>query len=281
MNNTRHRIALSVAIVALLLSATATLAFFIFGFLLGPTTVRNQFISFWLNALVLYHSCQSIYLIQKRTRFIVNNFFYLDVAYFVVSSLAGLLLIVFFSFALQKADAIAYSVLLFVVCLFNSLILVFRRKNYVNRLRDAETEKANYQLKPTKEPPDFFEDLRDDEKETCIWKCRRVFNVIFKLIFLLILGFLVAGAWTIGIGYIWHPPRGQFSVVKLNDTSGREMKIHWMCEGPRDNTQPVFIFDGSGSHVMADYFGLQLLLTQQNRRSCIFDLPGQGIQAII
>lgn len=36
------------------------------------------------------------------------------------------------------------------------------------------------------------------------------------------------------------------------------------------------MFEGSGSHGMADYFGLQLLLKEQNRRSCIWDKAGLG-----
>lgn len=274
-----HSFLFAAAILASVASAIAAILYLIFGLTLGPTTVRNQFIPFWLNLLVFYHSCQAIYLLHKRLRFITNCYFYFDLIFFAACAIGSLLLVIFYSFARHKIDSVIFSVWLFVMCTTNALILVFRRKAYMCRVREAEIEKTNYKFVLDKEPPDFFEYLGDEETvESLAWKCRRVLNVIFKIVFLLILGLLVAGAWTIGTGYLWYPARGEFSIVKFNSTKNeRELKIHWMCDGPRDNTKPVFLFDGSGSHVMADYYGLQIILAQQNRRSCIFDLPGQGI----
>ena len=69
-------------------------------------------------------------------------------------------------------------------------------------------------------------------------------------------------------------PRGKFLRVPLADNSGRHLKIHYKCDGPLNG--PVFMFEGSGSHGMADYFGLQQILKENNRRSCIWDKPGLG-----
>lgn len=272
----------ALSILFLVAFTTCAVCYLVFGLTLGPTIIRNQFISFWLNLIGVFHSLQTIFILKKPRRFITNNFFYFDVTYFTLCSIASLLLIIFYAFAsTMKIDEILFSCLLLIITLLNSFLLVFLRQNYKNRLQEAGKEKENYQLKENKEPPNFFEGLLVDDKETCGSKCLRIFNMVFKFLFLIILGFLVAGAWTIGTGYLWYPPRGQFSTVKLNDSTNRQLKIHWLCDGPIDDSQPVFLFDGSGSHVMADYYGLHIVLKEQNRRSCIFDLPGQGFYFIL
>ena len=35
-----------------------------------------------------------------------------------------------------------------------------------------------------------------------------------------------AGGTVIGNGYLWYPPRGEISVVKLNDSTNRQLKFH-------------------------------------------------------
>lgn len=269
---------LLIAILFAIFGAVTTILYLVFGLTFGPTKIRNQYIGLWISALILYFSLQTIYLTLKRLRFIINNFFYLDLIYFTLTSIGGLLLLIFFAFSRQKIDAIVLSSLLFVINVCNVLLLIVRRKAYNDEYERATNE--SIQMRPTvhldKEPVDYYEHLRDDSEETCLWQFRRVLNVIFKIFFLLILIAMVANASTIGTGYLWYPARGEFSKVKLNDTTNRELKIHWLCDGPVNDSLPVFLFDGSGSHVMLDYLGLQVVLKEKNRRSCIFDLPGQG-----
>jgi len=63
--------------------------------------------------------------------------------------------------------------------------------------------------------------------------------------------------------------------VKLDNSTDRTIKVHYLCDGPANN-KPVFLFEGSASHGLADYLNLQILLKEQNRRSCIWDKPGIG-----
>lgn len=64
--------------------------------------------------------------------------------------------------------------------------------------------------------------------------------------------------------------------VPLSDNSGRSLRIHYLCAGPSNSSSPTILFESDYSHGYADFYGLQLLLTQAGRRSCIWDKPGLG-----
>jgi pimeloyl-ACP methyl ester carboxylesterase len=85
---------------------------------------------------------------------------------------------------------------------------------------------------------------------------------------------LLAGAITEGVGNAKYPARGKFADVNYGD--GRTIKVHYLCDGPVNSNQPVIMFEGSASHGLADYLSLQKLLKENNRRSCIWDKPGNG-----
>jgi len=72
-----------------------------------------------------------------------------------------------------------------------------------------------------------------------------------------------------------YPARGNYIDVRLDNTTDRTIKVHYLCDSPANN-KPVFLFEGSVSHGLADYLNLQILLKEQNRRSCIWNKPGLG-----
>lgn len=262
-------------------SLAASITYLVFALTLGPNRIRNQYIPFWLAALLCFFSSQAIYILLKRRRNIINRYFYLDSAYYILTACGGLVLLIFFSIIPWRVESIVFSALILTICTANFSSLLSRRTVYFSQVRQINQEKLELRVHPDKEPPDLFEHLREDDKENLCCTILRIVNIIFKVLFLIIMVLLAMGAGVTATGYLWYPARGNFSMVKLNDTTGRELRIHFMCDGPKNDNQPVFIFDGSGSHVMADYYGLQMVLADNNRRSCIFDLPGQGIKIIL
>ena len=57
---------------------------------------------------------------------------------------------------------------------------------------------------------------------------------------------------------------------------GRSLRTHFLCDGPINDSFPVFMFEGDGSHGIGDWRGIQMLMKEKNRRSCIWDKPGLG-----
>ncbi len=64
--------------------------------------------------------------------------------------------------------------------------------------------------------------------------------------------------------------------MNLEDGTGRDYKIHYVCDGPVNSSLPVFILEGNNTQSHADFLVLQSLLAKKNRRSCIWDKPGVG-----
>lgn len=69
--------------------------------------------------------------------------------------------------------------------------------------------------------------------------------------------------------------------VKLDDGTGREYSIHYVCAGPVNTSMPVFMIEGDSSQSYADFLILQEELTRINRRSCIWDKPGLGFSGYL
>lgn len=91
---------------------------------------------------------------------------------------------------------------------------------------------------------------------------------------LLLLGLFMGGAIIQAQSYGFLID-GQRVVIPINDTSNHTLKIRYLCKGP-NNTGPTFIIDSDGAHAAADFYGLQDLIADRGRRSCIFDKPGLG-----
>jgi len=84
-------------------------------------------------------------------------------------------------------------------------------------------------------------------------------------------GSIIIGGYTVK-----YPPLGIIQEIELNDSSNRTVRIHFKCDGPSGDTKPFFLFEGSGSHGLLDYIGIQIELKNLNRSSCIWDKAGLG-----
>ena len=223
----------------------------------GPIWVRNQYIGLWLTTLILITAIQSIYteLVRIKHR---DRLFYLDLAYYVITVLISLLFTIFFSIS-GKIDAIIWSVWIFAVNLTNCYVLYLKTKD--NQFENIATDdRVEIQLLETKNTKYII----------------RTLIIILKIFGLLFLCFILSGSIVIGAGTVKYPARGNIANVALNDNTGRSLKIHYLCSGPKNSTEPVILFEGDGSHGLADYLILQDLLAQKNRRSCAWDKPGLG-----
>ena len=152
-----------------------------------------------------------------------------------------------------------------------------------NHKQKKETVVSNYRIveKNFQEPMmKEYETIEDYEnrfdKPTTRLKAFRIFNGVMKYIFLVILVLLVNGSIVIGGLSIKYPPRGIITEIPLNDLTDRKIKIHYLCDGPVDDKNPFFLFEGSASHGLLDYVGVQLELKKLNRSSCIWDKAGLG-----
>ena len=69
--------------------------------------------------------------------------------------------------------------------------------------------------------------------------------------------------------------------VKLDDGSGREYSIHYLCAGAVNSSLPVFMIEGDSGRSHADFLPLQRALGGVGRRSCVWDKPGLGFSGYL
>ena len=265
--------------------ALGMLLYGIFTSTYGPVWIRNQFFGLWLTTLIFFIGIQSIYIEIKtwRKKFI---YFY-DLVYFILYIIVSFLMVIFYGMS-KRIDAIIWSIYIFAVCLTNVYILYARRSNltqqteiepkinnksYVESTSENLTDRHETQQLNTNTNQVEPAQKRSKLNRCLIMTCR-VVNVILRFLFLLFACFLLAGAITEGVGNAKYPARGKFADVNYGD--GRTIKVHYLCDGPVNSNQPVIMFEGSASHGLADYLSLQKLLKENNRRSCIWDKPGNG-----
>ena len=256
--NKAQRIVLIILFVFLLTGAIGMLAHGICISIGGPIWVRNQYIGLWLTSMILFYSAQGIYLILKpRDDNLFKMTFFVEIACLTTCLLFSFINIICYGLA-KKADAIIWCLIMLVIFLISIYGLINKRKHASN-LTGLNSEK-----------------FKENNKKTKLIKVLQIFNVIFRLIFLIFLIFLTIGSILIGGLTVTYPPRGKFSTIDLGDGSGRKITIHHLCDGPINSLKPTFLFQGSGSHGLMDFYGLQTLLKENNRRSCIWDLAGLG-----
>ncbi|KAJ0409467.1 hypothetical protein P43SY_002357 [Pythium insidiosum] len=80
----------------------------------------------------------------------------------------------------------------------------------------------------------------------------------------------------VAFGNNWH---GQLGLDPMTSESGcvfEPTRVHIHCDGPKNASFPVIVLESDGSHGMMDFWGLQMALTRNGRRSCIWDKPGLG-----
>ena len=226
----------------------------------GPIWVRNQFIGLWLTVLLLFFSSQGVYLVVKKNKNILNNMFFIEMAYFSACCLLSLVMTICYGLV-KKIDATILSFILSIVASFSIYILVVRRREH------------------TESKSNIVESSKYDEKRVFIkWAARisQIINVFLKILFSLFVTLLAVGSIIIGGLSVTYPPRGKFTSVPLSDNSGRSLTIHYLCDGPTNSSYPTFMLEGSNGHGLMDYYGIQAILKEHNRRSCIWDKAGLG-----
>lgn len=208
-------------------------------------------------------SIQSIYTELKQIK-IKNIIFYIDLIYYLATILISLLMSIFFGIA-GKIDATIWSVYICAVNITNVYILYLKTKtiNFENVLQEDNKlfMDKNDQMKINRKKIEFI-------IATLI--------IVIKIFGLIVLCLILAGSIVVGAGTIKYPSRGKFTEVHLNDSTGRTSKVHLLCSGPKNSSQPLILIEGDASHGLTDYLYIQELLTLQERRSCIWDKPGLG-----
>lgn len=227
----------------------------------GPIYLRNHFIGLWFCSLIVFYGLQVFYSLFKNITGTKKAFHIIEIIYFAICNLALLITIICYIIA-GKADAVVWSIIIAMEISFNIAILVLRRKRENSNILDKDNI------------------IKADKRNNCLTSCclKNFFwiNIIFRVIFLIFLAFLANGSVFIGGMKVTYPARGKFVNVPLEDNSGRTLRMHYLCDGPINNSFPIYMFEGDGTHGMADYLGLQKYLKNKNRRSCIWDKPGLG-----
>lgn len=232
---------------------------------------QNQAYGFWLLLLVSFTflqaamNCLFYFFNTNRYQCWLPMYPVLDFCFYAIMGFFSI--IMFFAYAIgHRADAIWALVLLGTVVI-NVVIIIL----YLIRFGFA---RRNHMKQPN---PSISAPLSRVEKVVAAFSGIAFFlNHVFKVAALIITFLLLIGALILSGGMVAYPPRGQFATFALDDNSGRTQQFLFHCEGPKNDSFPVILFDGSGSHGMGDYLAIQYLLTNAGRRSCIFDKPGAG-----
>ncbi|RNA22554.1 hydrolase [Brachionus plicatilis] len=243
------RIYVFFSIIDLTVGSLGMLLYGIFTATYGPVWVRNQYIGLWLLTILFFYSIQSLYL-ELRTWSTKFGYF-LDVVYFSISVILTLILAIFYCIP-PRIDGLIWAFYIFAVNLTNVAIL-FLKRHHLNNLARPESKDFQY----------------------VIMQIVKVLNFLLRVIFLVVICFLINGASQEAIGKSRYPSRGKFVDLKISDSDSKTVKFHFLCDGPSSN-KPLFLFEGSASHGLADYLSIQRLLKQNSRRSCIWDKPGLG-----
>lgn len=239
----------------ILASLTGIAVYGAYTVLRGPIWLRNQFIGVWLSLVMLFYSSELIYEVKKHKSRLKNTcVFAIDIAYYTLVVLACAFITVCYGI-LHRLDSVVFAG---ITCLLAmaSLISLIVRRTYPNRLNLHPNEQgklvATTELNTT--AAGKVVSSVDPPPGRCV-TCLGVINFLLKLVFLVVLGLLANGAATMAVSSLKYPPRGKFLNIRLNDTSGRSLRVHYLCDGPLNDTHPTFVFEGDGSHGYADYLG--------------------------
>ena len=161
----------------------------------GPIWKRNNFIGIWLSVVLLFYSLQTIYLLKKqpykRKSFVIVNVFY-----FCLVILFTLILTVFYGLRMRM-DSIVFGILIFLVNSLSLVVLITKQKIKSNNKYILATSETSVSLASP---------IKFNHASGSYVKCFKIFlkviNGIFKLAFLVVMGFLAAGAVVLSIGTI-------------------------------------------------------------------------------
>lgn len=245
------RIFIFFSLIDLTVGSLGMLLYGIFTATYGPIWVRNQYIGLWLLTILFFYSIQSLYLELRKWSTKIG--FFIDAVYFIISVILTLILAIFYCIP-PRIDGLIWSFYIFAVNLTNVSIIVLKR-HHLKNLKKKDTKGLKYSLK----------------------LIVKILNFFLRIIFICFICLLINGASQEAFGKSKYSPRGKLIDIKISGSSSdsKTVKFHYLCDGPSSN-KPVFLFEGSSSHGLADYLSIQRLLKQNNRRSCIWDKPGLG-----
>jgi pimeloyl-ACP methyl ester carboxylesterase len=242
----------------------------------GPVYVMNQFIGLWLTSLMVFYSICCLY------HYFTNRFVpaseisglrlfavVFDSIYYCIVLLMFVLLFIGFAMG-RRIDGIVWSLLLCILIGFILFNVIWENQ------RDILKRKAASLIQSNEPNLSATEDVvvRRNKIVHRVFLAITIILAIIRVVFIVVIALLIAGAWNLGVGVVKYPPRGKFATVTLTD--GRPQTIHYLCEGPLNSSFPVYMFEADGTHGMADFWGLQRILLQYGRRSCVWDKPGLG-----
>ena len=158
----------------------------------GLIWLRNQFIGFWLSALLFFFSIQSLYVLLKDSKHIKNAFLFItDLIYFILIAIGSLMLTICYGFAM-RVDSFVFGIVIMLVNILSVCILCVRRYKEVKKEKHKKIYEAT---------TDEMEPLDQKfPKCTCFRIFLKILNAILKFLFFILLAFLIAGSFVIGAG---------------------------------------------------------------------------------
>ncbi|KAL9652485.1 hypothetical protein ABK040_000057 [Willaertia magna] len=229
----------------------------------GPIVLQNQFLGVWLCSMLFFFSIQTVYYSLKPKDYVPKHIsFILNAVYFTIVTLESFILFIVYAIGEMRRDAIAWTFLILTTNILNIVIVIIK---LVRQKRELNIEGQG----------DCYSSLNQSVK-TAVKVPYIIFiviNTFLKCLVFIFMALLINGGVTLA-NRVRFPPRGDF--VKVPLSGGRAQSIHYLCDGPRNNSIPVFMIEGDFSHGMADYYGIQIALKELGRRSCIWDKPGLG-----
>ncbi len=242
------------------------------------TYYSNQIFGLYLTTLVLFFVLHAIYqyFFYRFTtkRFQKWMFIYpaFDFLYFLVTSIVAICLITNYAIG-KRIDGAVWSSIVLVAILFNvGIIFYYLIKYAITRKLQQANQELYSELEHTYDMVHKNHNIAKNVASCLAFSISHVCKC-FALILMLLLSL---GALILGFGTLLYPPRGSFVMVNTGDETGRAQKVLFHCDGPKNDSLPVFLFEGDGSHGIGDYLGIQSLMVQAGRRSCIWDKPGLG-----
>ncbi|KAL9650849.1 hypothetical protein ABK040_001899 [Willaertia magna] len=247
----------------ILISLIGMIIYGVYTELRGPIVLQNQFLGVWLCSMLFFFSIQTIYYsLKPKDRIPKHISFILNVIYFTTVTLESFILFIAYAIGEMRKDAIAWTFLILITNILNVVIIVIKLVRQKRELNDTEDENHYISMNPT---------VKTKGKVPYIIFI--VINTLLKCLIFIFMALLINGGVTLA-NRLRFPPRGNFVTVPLS--GGRTQSIHYLCDGPRNNSFPVFLIEGDFSHGMADYYGIQIALKELGHRSCIWDKPGLG-----
>ena len=137
----------------------------------GPFWRRNQYIGIWLSTVLLFYSLQTFYVLMKKSH-AKNAHLVINLIYFSLTTLAGLLLTVFYGL-LARIDSALFSFFILLTNILSILTLIVKKNQSLNNIV-ATTE---YELN------NVFAESKGFNKysnKTCI-SCLKKFLKVIKL----------------------------------------------------------------------------------------------------